>query len=121
MGKTELEVIDGGRSPSPLPVRERFERHRMRAEGDACWGWRGATRKNTGVGVFAVADGPGGIMGADRVAWILAYGPLLPWQQLEFLCGNRACLRPDHMRVARRRGAGRRGSNATTAPSRKRP
>jgi hypothetical protein len=72
---------------------QRFWRKVAMGEGDACWMWRGA-RNRDGYGNVKVA---GATVGAHRVAYLLAYGHLEPGRELHHICGNRACVRPDHL------------------------
>src|SRR5687768_4510607 len=86
-----------------MTLRQRFESHLIRAEGDGCWSWRGNVRANDGVGVCTIAKGNGGTWAAARVAFSLEYGPLVRFQVIEpFRCGNRKCVRADHWRLVRK-------------------
>lgn len=65
---------------------------------DGCWIWTAA--KTHGHGVF-------GVNGRNRYAHILAYellvGPVPDGLDLDHLCRNRACVRPDHLEPVTRR------------------
>lgn len=62
-----------------------------------CWLWLGA-RTNAGYGALSVG---GKCVGAHRVAWLLSRGELPEGQRVTHLCGNRSCVRPEHLRAQR--------------------
>lgn len=64
---------------------------------ETCWVWAGEIRKPSGFGSFS-AD-KGAIL-AHRYAWEDEYGPIPPKQEVVQTCGNRACVRPDHLKLA---------------------
>ena len=77
----------------PRPsLAERFWPKVNRVE-EGCWEWRGA-RAGTGYGAIWV-DGRG--RPAHRVAYELEVGPIPDGLQLDHLCCNPACVRPDHL------------------------
>lgn len=64
---------------------------------DGCWIWTGALRAN-GYGSYAVR--PGGrwtYTTAHRHAYKELVGPVPFGYEIDHLCRNRACLRPDHL------------------------
>jgi hypothetical protein len=85
-----------------MSVAERFWSHVQKTAG--CWTWKGATRSG-GYGVFR--DGTRSVS-AHRFAWEMEYGPIphetgadgtpIPWL-ISHMCGNRRCVRPDHLRL----------------------
>lgn len=75
-------------------LEQRF-RSKVTKTDDGHWGWTGAV-SSKGVGVIKV---DGKLRLAKHVAWYLAHGE---WPaELELVCGNRDCLRPDHFREQR--------------------
>ena len=77
-----------------VSLTSRFWRKVVRGPG--CWVWTGARRAN-GTGIFAVSQRP---RPAHRVAWQLVHGEP-PAGQIVWSCGNRGCVRPDHLTTAR--------------------
>lgn len=80
---------------------------------DECWVWTAA--KTAGYGRFW-QDGK--MLNAHRVAYEMLVGPIPDGLQLDHLCRNRACVRPDHLEVVTqqenisRGDVGRHGNNA---------
>lgn len=60
----------------------------------ACHIWHGSVSKN-GYGTIGVKRQK---LYAHRIAWQLAYGEY-PLGRISWLCGNRLCVRADHMRL----------------------
>ena len=58
-----------------------------------CWVWTAyLNSKGYGCAWFG-----GRQWKAHRVAYEMEYGPVPPGLELDHLCGNRACVRPDHL------------------------
>ncbi len=71
-----------------------WERVEKRRRG--CWPWRGIIMTD-GRGYLVVKRR---YLPATRVAWTLAHGPFPPEKIIQHLCGNRGCVRPEHLRLA---------------------
>lgn len=66
-------------------------------DANGCWIWIGATHR--GYGRFLL-DGRNCV--ARDVAWEAENGKRVPGMSLWSTCGNKACVRPDHLRALRR-------------------
>lgn len=73
--------------------------------GDGCWQWQ-AARKPSGYGVFRDA---GKNRPAHRVVYEVFVGPVPAGLDLDHLCRNRGCVRPDHLEPVTRSENLRRG------------
>lgn len=62
---------------------------------DTCWIWT-STLNNSGYGFFGI---DGHMRLAHRLSYELAYGAILPSQQLDHQCRNRTCVNPAHLKV----------------------
>ena len=69
---------------------ERFFKHVDKTEG--CWVWKGSKWKD--YGCFRI-DGKS--VKAHRFAYESLVGPIPEGMQLDHLCRNRSCIRPDHL------------------------
>jgi HNH endonuclease len=75
------------------PVAEPQERFWPKVcKSDECWEWTGATAR--GYGRFRLGRR---FLTAHRVAYEWLIGPIPEDWQLDHLCRNRACVRPDHL------------------------
>lgn len=63
------------------------------AKCDGCWIW-GAAQTDQGYGSFRV---DGRSVAAHRWAYVEARGPVPEGLELDHLCRNRSCVRPDHL------------------------
>lgn len=60
-----------------------------------CWIWIGC-RNKFGYGLFWYGSGEGHHV-AHRWSWREAHGPVPPGLELDHLCKNKSCVRPDHL------------------------
>lgn len=79
--------------------------------GDGCWEWTGA-RVSHGYGNFRTN---GRNYGAHRLSYEHFVGPIPDGLQLDHLCRNRACVRPDHLEAVTNRENQLRGVRTFTA------
>ena len=64
-------------------------------KGPDCWEWGGSTVH--GYGQFRATGSEGAPVPAHRFAWELAFGSIPDGADVLHRCGNRACVRPDHL------------------------
>lgn len=74
-------------------VEERFNKYVLRT--DSCWVWTAAVERG-GYGKF---QKDGKARRAHRVAYELWCGPLDDQLVVHHKCGNRICVRPDHLQA----------------------
>lgn len=65
---------------------------------DSCWEWPVLTAKGVGLARHA-----GRRLSAHRLAWEFSYGPLPAGLNVMQRCGDRACVRPEHLATTRSR------------------
>lgn len=77
---------------------DQIDRFRARIDDTGyCWPWVGRLDRD-GYGIFTVKrNGFNNIVAAHRVAFILANGPIRDGLQVDHVCRNRACVRPEHL------------------------
>jgi hypothetical protein len=70
----------------------------------SCWTWT-AGRNGDGYGTFGFvkADGTRTAIGAHRLAYMALVGPIPEGTEIDHLCRNRACVRPDHLEAVSHR------------------
>jgi HNH endonuclease len=74
---------------------KRFEA--MVRKGPQCWDWIGSTVDGYGQFGFQVPDEGRRMIPAHRFAWESAFGAIPGGADVLHRCGNRACVRPDHL------------------------
>ncbi len=74
------------------PAAERFWAKVEKTDG--CWLWT-AARQPSGYGRFGVSLGR--TVFAHRLAYEMAHGAIPDGLELDHLCRNRGCVRPDHL------------------------
>ena len=117
-----------GRFTSGLTQTQRFWSHVHRVPGDGCWIWQGQlTRDGYGRFTVVIQAGTYRTLRAHRFAYQLVYGPIPHGLTIDHLCGQRACVRPDHLEAVthaenlRRRHARRRQQQAGQTDERSTP
>lgn len=100
-------------NPLPKPKPSRADRFWAKVEkGEGCWVWS-ASLTHDGYGCFR---GENGMTLAHRFSYILANGPVPDGFQIDHLCRNRRCVRPDHLEsVTPRENAMRSNSSGALA------
>jgi hypothetical protein len=83
--------------------------------GDGCWEWS-AAKQSGGYGQVRIHDAA---LYAHRLVYELLRGPIPDGLQLDHLCRNRGCVRPDHLEVVTRKENIRRGSGFAGMNARK--
>lgn len=101
--KTHYEQNRKGQELRPLKPSSRGltleQRFKLKVrKTPACWEWTGAT---SGYGYGQIGIGKKR-QKAHRVSWELVNGPIPDGMFLDHRCGNRLCVRPDHLRLATR-------------------
>lgn len=79
----------------PLSAAERLSRKTQKTKG--CWIWTGA-RLPKGYGTISFReDGKTVTRYAHRIAYELAVGKIPDGMEIDHLCDNPSCVRPDHL------------------------
>ena len=82
-----------------------------------CWEWM-AAKMDGGYGQFGVRhDGRKRPIGAHRVAFQEAYGPVDASMEVDHMCHNRLCVNPAHLRLTtpKQNGENRQGTSTNNA------
>jgi hypothetical protein len=69
---------------------------------EGCWNWT-AHRDTHGYGRFGLGGRQDGVVFAHRYAWSLENGPIPAGVDLDHICHNHACVRPEHLRSVDRK------------------
>lgn len=77
------------------PLRERIWSGAIEDE-HGCWVWQRAVSR-TGYGVTGMGSEKTAL--AHRISYELAYGEIPEGADIDHLCGNRACIRPEHLKA----------------------
>jgi len=83
---------------------------------DGCWTWAEGTKTKGGYGLLKV---DGRMHLAHRVAYRLLVGEIPDGLELDHLCRNRACVRPDHLEPVTRQENVLRGEGTAAINARK--
>lgn len=82
-----------------LDTRSRFYKHVRVIAGIGCWEWT-AARGPQGYGAFSMGGrADRRMVGAHRISWELANGPIPPGMSVMHRCDNPPCVRPSHLRL----------------------
>ena len=81
--------------------------------GDGCWEWT-ASRTSAGYGNLRLTDRN---VYAHRASYELFVGPIPAGLQIDHLCRNRACVRPDHLEPVTQQENIRRGMGGESSRS----
>ncbi len=86
-----------------LVAESRFFWLHVKQSETGCWEWIGALDKDGYGQLHAVRDGKQTTMRAHRLSFLLDRG-FLPDLDIDHLCGNRRCVRPDHLEAVEAKG-----------------
>src|ERR1700726_975166 len=100
----------------PPPTPEAWVRFMAKVQvTEDCWIWTGA-HISAGYGYFAHG---GKSRRAHRVIWVWLYGNYDTKLTLDHVCGNRSCVKPQHLRLLGRGANVLAGNTITAANTRK--
>lgn len=111
----ELTAEEWPRSPETNPL-SRSDIRRFLGKvrvGDECWNWQ-AAKVATGYGQFWWR---GKMRSAHRMAWLILVGPFPDGLEVDHLCRNTSCVRPDHLEWVTHQENTRRSNGAKPTPT----
>lgn len=86
------------RNPRKTPVEDRFW-SKVDRSGE-CWQWTAGLNSD---GYAQIRDGEGRWLKAHRFSYELHRGPIPTGMDIDHTCWNRACVNPEHLRLATRK------------------
>lgn len=105
--------------PTPRPIAERLASKILKTDA-GCWIWIGSLN-NRGYGQVKKSAPGRGCMLAHRAMYELYVGTIPQGLELDHLCRNRSCVRPDHLQPVLHQENMRRGVNGNYTHPEKRP
>lgn len=69
---------------------------RLVKKTSSCWEWQGSVN-SSGYGQHGSHKKPGAETLAHRKLYAMKYGPIPKGKQIDHLCRNKLCVRPDHL------------------------
>jgi len=96
MSETYTPQTPSKPGPKPLPVESRFWSKVDKNGLNGCWIWI-AAKNPGGYGLFSLNVK---MQLAHRIAYEMVHGPIPEGMQLDHICHCRACVNPDHLRLA---------------------
>jgi len=84
------------------PLAERFWSKVERRSGNECWPWRASVQR--GYGAFRITDSVGRRrqVNAQRVAYVLTWGPIPDGEHILHTCDTPLCCNPRHLMTGTR-------------------
>lgn len=77
-------------------IKNSFEKDVVRRE-KGCWGWKGSF-EILGYARLSCRSSLGA-RGAHRASWMIHFGKIPEGKQVNHICNNRSCCRPDHLYI----------------------
>jgi hypothetical protein len=85
-----------------ITLADRFWRHVERATEDECWLWTGAVQRGYGAVRLSLPGATRRQVNAQRVAFVLTYGPINAEDHVLHRCDTPLCCNPRHLFVGDR-------------------